>query len=452
MITRISIGNFKSIKGIQGLKLKPLTLFTGVNSSGKSNIMEAISFFAQASRLQESQGTAYTNVDSVYSQGDIRRYPHQELEKFIAYKGSKKSLVDLKIGMRPTGILAENIRKSLTKELRGNIPELANITKIISVGYAVSFDFDTPLRLHSQRILLNGRVLMSISDKKKPQTTIEKPKMFREKTVAGSAANIFADEPFRPISPENTPIIQPLSEIARLVLRYIRERVKMVYFISGERGKIEPEDRTDTPQTGLEPTWVGPNGQFLIEILSRCLTRQPEETKKIKKWAQRFQLPDLRVGYIRRGTLEANFTDDSVGVNLNAALAGLGSRQMLSIITQIFLAKRGSVIMIEEPEISLHPENQVLLHELFSQAISENKQIICSTHSPFFVLALSRIIRRKLLTIDKIAVYHVTKDSRGTHIEPLKLDKHGFVASGVPSFMKVEKELFQDWSKSLEEE
>jgi len=59
MITEVSITNFKSIREIEGLKLKPLTLFTGINSSGKSNIMEAIAFFAQASRLQE---TTHTNL------------------------------------------------------------------------------------------------------------------------------------------------------------------------------------------------------------------------------------------------------------------------------------------------------------------------------------------------------------------------------------------------------
>jgi predicted ATPase len=141
-----------------------------------------------------------------------------------------------------------------------------------------------------------------------------------------------------------------------------------------------------------------------------------------------------------------------MNVNLNTTLAGFGSRQILSIITQIFWSEPGSVIMIEEPEISLHPENQVLLHELFSEAIAEDRQIICSTHSPFFVLALSRIVKRELLPLKDIAVYHVEKGKDGTHIKPLKLNKHGFIVSGVPSFMKVEGELFRDWSESLEEE
>jgi AAA15 family ATPase/GTPase len=48
MLKNTSIYNFKSIQKIETLKLKPLTILTGVNSSGKSNILEALSFFAQA--------------------------------------------------------------------------------------------------------------------------------------------------------------------------------------------------------------------------------------------------------------------------------------------------------------------------------------------------------------------------------------------------------------------
>ncbi|MCJ7423604.1 ATP-binding protein [Candidatus Bathyarchaeota archaeon] len=451
MITEVSITNFKSIEGIRGLKLKPLTLFTGVNSSGKSNILAAISFFAEASRVGEIVGTNQVQLSNVYTQSDVRKYPYQELEKFIAYKGRKKKLVELEINIKPTSMLVRNISDSLTKELRQYIPELNDMTKIGSVGYTFSFNFESPQPLYFQRILINERVLMSVCQKATPHASIEDPKTLRGTGVAGSASSLFADQTFAPLSPEDAPIVQPLSKVARSILVYIRERVKMMYFVSGERGRIDPEVRVDAGG-GFEPTWIGHNGQFLIEILSRCLTRQPEETKKIREWAKRFQLPEMRVGYIGRNTLEANFTDDSTGAKLNSALAGLGSRQILSVITQIFLAKRGSVIMIEEPEISLHPENQVLLHELFSEAISGGKQIICSTHSPFFVLALSKIIKKKQLTVDKIAVYHVTKDSKGTHIEPLKLNEHGFLATGVPSFMNVEKELFHDWSESLEEE
>ena len=200
------------------------------------------------------------------------------------------------------------------------------------------------------------------------------------------------------------------------------------------------------------PSWVGYKGENVIEVLSRCFTREQKVAKKIQEWAEKFQIPELRAGYVGEGKLETNFVDPQYDTSLNAALAGLGSRQILPIIVQIFAAEPGSVIMVEEPEISVHPESQVLLDELFATAISEGKQIICTTHSPFLILAINRIIKKGLAKVDSIAIYHVEKGEEGTKATQLPLNKHGFLENGIPSFMKTEQQLFNEWSETLEEE
>ena len=100
--------------------------------------------------------------------------------------------------------------------------------------------------------------------------------------------------------------------------------------------------------------------------------------------------------------------------------------------------------------MSLHPEAQVKIQELFADAINEGKQIICSTHSPFTILALSKIIKNKSLTVDDIAIYEVKKGKRGTKAKKLNLNNKGFIEGGITSFMNVELDLFKDWSESLE--
>jgi predicted ATPase len=459
MIKEISIRNFKSIQNIQYLRLKPLTVLTGVNSSGKSSIMEAISSFAQASRLIEIHARECVTPSMIFSQGDVRRYPH-ELEDFISYKKKSNRLVVLEIHLKPKKRLVDNIRK-LLDEKRGAEPGLDRILrnvfldekkpKIETVGY--SFSFQSTKNIFMQTVFVNKKTLISVAQiPSDPATRIVVPDEYKNVQMSNTAMCIFDERVFK--SAATDALLSIVEKLALLVLKYVQNHAQKIYFISGERGRIEPQ--SFAPSRGREPesaiSWIGPNGQYLIEILSRCMTREPEKAQKIREWAEKFQLPDVRAGYIGRGILESNFTDKTLGVSLNTNLAGLGSRQILAIITQIFWSEPESVVMIEEPEISLHPENQVLLHELFSEAISQGKQIVCSTHSPFFVLALSKIIRKKLLALNDIAVYHIEKNKQGTRIRQLKLNKHGFIVAGVPSFMKVEGELFHDWSESLEEE
>lgn len=454
MITRISVRNFKSIKEIGRPTLKPLTIFTGVNASGKSSIMEAISFFAQASRLRETRKSDDINPVQIFTSGDLRRYPYK-IENFIPYKKDSRAMVELGITIKPDERLCHQIQTLLTEVKPNKVFEgiFKNKAKIESVGY--SFRFQLSRSIYWQKILINNKLLIRVkSDARAPVqlAEVKQPKEIAGSQMRGSATSAFNRHAFSPSSPfEKNESLVNISRMALLILDSVQKHAQNIFFISGERGKIEPEIHIREHEE-LTPSWVGANGQHLMQILSLCSTRTPDKAAKIQKWANKFQLGNIRAGYIGGGVLESNFRDNTLNIDLNSTLAGLGSRQILSLITQIFWSEPGSVIMVEEPEISLHPENQVLLHELFSEAISEGKQIICSTHSPFFVLAISRIVKKKLLPFDDIAVYEVKKDKEGTHAKPLKLNKHGFIIKGVPSFMKVERELFKDWSETLEEE
>ena len=448
MITDVTILNFKSIRKIEDLKLKPLTLLTGKNSSGKSNIMEAISFFGQASRMIKytHQGQSI-NAVTIFTQNDAKQYP-RDIKDYIVYKKNPSNLVSFEINIKGDNMLSiiEDIIKAKFNEIE-DILEFQPPIKIKNIGYSI--DFRLINNQYRQKILINKDILIEVISSDDMIQQIIYPKNLKGIRTTVHTNNIYNEDVFK--LTERTPKRDIFSMIIMKVLSYIKEKTEKIYFISGERGSIAPETRF-RDERGPPPTWIGHKSQHLIKILSDCFIRKPEQFRKIVEWAGNFQLNNVRAGYIVNNILESNFRDDQLGIDVNTTLAGLGSRQLLSIITQIFYSEPDDVIMIEEPEISLHPENQVLLHELFADAISEGKQIICSTHSPFFVLALSKIIKKKLLKVDDIAVYHVVKDEDGTDYVELKLNKHGYIDRGVPSFIKIEAELFQDWSESLEEE
>ncbi|RZN35462.1 MAG: hypothetical protein EF813_08645 [Methanosarcinales archaeon] len=103
-------------------------------------------------------------------------------------------------------------------------------------------------------------------------------------------------------------------------------------------------------------------------------------------------------------------------------------------------------------EISLHPGSQVLLTELFAEAIAEGKQIIITTHSEFLPLALRRPIKNGLLALDAIALYHVMKDEGGTTAEKLDLTEDGYVRGWIPSFAEIEDDLLGEWTETVPED
>ena len=71
------------------------------------------------------------------------------------------------------------------------------------------------------------------------------------------------------------------------------------------------------------------------------------------------------------------------------AFAGSGESAVVTVVRAVLGAKEGSLILLDEPEVSLHPgAQQQLLRFLLSQALKKKLQIVLSTHSPAMIRGL----------------------------------------------------------------
>ncbi len=64
--------------------------------------------------------------------------------------------------------------------------------------------------------------------------------------------------------------------------------------------------------------------------------------------------------------------------------SGDGIWSVFTICDALYDSEAGSVIAIDEPELSLHPAYQKRIIQLFKE-YSKDRQIIINTHSPYFV-------------------------------------------------------------------
>lgn len=62
------------------------------------------------------------------------------------------------------------------------------------------------------------------------------------------------------------------------------------------------------------------------------------------------------------------------------------------------LAKSNDLIIIDEPEINLHPDNQIILTRLFARLINKGFRLLISTHSDYVVREINNLI---MLSSDK---------------------------------------------------
>lgn len=103
------------------------------------------------------------------------------------------------------------------------------------------------------------------------------------------------------------------------------------------------------------------------------------------------------------------------GIKHSSKGAGDGYINIFNIVDALYDASEDNVILIDEPEISLHPDLQRKLFSLLVE-YSKDKQIIVSTHSPYFVdwklfADKTKIIRLKKVN-DTIKVFELTQQSK----------------------------------------
>lgn len=100
-------------------------------------------------------------------------------------------------------------------------------------------------------------------------------------------------------------------------------------------------------------------------------------------------------------------------VNLELTDVGFGISQVLPILVQAYLSPVGSITIIEQPEIHLHPKMQAWLTDaLIKIALGSSKRFIIETHSDALVrrLRLRIVDEESSLSENDVAVYYLERN------------------------------------------
>jgi hypothetical protein len=126
--------------------------------------------------------------------------------------------------------------------------------------------------------------------------------------------------------------------------------------------------------------------------------------------------------------------DSGTGSLVLPSELGAGISQVVPVVVASLLPVRGGLVMIEQPEIHVHPALQVELGDLVIEAASD-RQLIIETHSEHLILRLLRRIREThdgdlppaapSFEPDKLSVLYVERKAEGSSVRRLHIDPSG---------------------------
>lgn len=180
--------------------------------------------------------------------------------------------------------------------------------------------------------------------------------------------------------------------------------------------------------SGNTYNYVGKTGSEYPDILYE---NKEQILKKTNKWLKSFTNYSIKVTSAARKSKEKGtqnvyslrLIDSVTNTNVNITDVGFGISQILPIIVQSFKSN-GDLILIEQPEIHIHPKLQAEMGSMFAEAC-ENNNFIIETHSENILLRLKKMVRTGKLDKDKLSIIYVDKTEEGSICCPIRLDDNG---------------------------
>jgi hypothetical protein len=139
---------------------------------------------------------------------------------------------------------------------------------------------------------------------------------------------------------------------------------------------------------------------------------------------------------------EIALRDFQKGILVSPGDVGVGISQMVPVVVAA-LRKRDGILVIEQPELHIHPAIQVGMGDLFIRAAQADpdgppvagKTLLVETHSEHILLRLLRRIRERTdnelppgvlgLEPENLSVIYVESDEQGVRFRPLRVDADG---------------------------
>lgn len=226
------------------------------------------------------------------------------------------------------------------------------------------------------------------------------------------------------------------AEMAALLGPEFFDALARIYFLGPMRAR--PERTTMAGRGVLD--YVGPVGENMAALLAD----RPQAVDEVNAWCDRLELgyhvrmlAPVSEEIVRSAgdftvlALEDVRFDPPVLVSPRAVGYGVG--QLLPVITQCVIADGGMVI-VEQPEVHLHPRLQSNVGDLFVDTVVAGRaQLLLETHSEHLVLRLLRRVREGVLPASDLAILYVDlHEDGGAFLRRLEVNRHGDLVDGWP--------------------
>jgi predicted ATPase len=426
MLTQLRLKNFKSWSDTGEIRLAPLTCFFGSNSSGKTSILQSLLMLRQtAESADRSSILQFGGPSALVNLGDYSSLIHDH---------NHENVLDI------------SLKWTTDEEVELSDPFAGTKRGFIASGKLLGFQTQISSRNgqgkgYRQRVdsvqYLLGESSFSLTrknEKNEYELAAQAPG-FDLKRVQGRVWPLPAPIKCYGFPDQVRAYYQNAGFLSDLELA-LESQLKQIYYL----GPLRAYPERSYSWAGGQPGDMGRSGEQAIDAIlaarDRGLMISPGYRMKkvsleayVAKWLKEIGLiASFSVSPVSEDSqiYQVKVTRVEGGPEVLITDVGFGVSQILPVIVLCFYVPEGSTIVLEQPEIHLHPAVQAGLADVLIDATRRNKvQLIIESHSEHFLRRIQLRIAEDGINPSEVSMYFAQNQKGGSTLKKLDIDLFG---------------------------
>lgn len=295
--------------------------------------------------------------------------------------------------------------------------------------------------LASSRITLDGKVVVEVARQRRRLVVTSLPRPVRSKTVV-HPAHCFPTFHLREgLSPGEQRTAERMSTKAFQYLYGwnlifsgvtpilpVRSALPRLAILGRSTGQPVGSGGEETLKRLASDARIGPEGRTLEWLVNHWVS------------SRLAMLNRIHLDRIDTARTIVSLRGDELGgwKDINLASMGKGFSQVLPILTGVLGSGYDDCVLIEQPELHLHPKLQAGLGDLFVNQLTSGwvNQFIIETHSEHLLLRIRRRVAEGMIDPARVGVLVVERHGQNTTVTPLSLKADGYFDSWPKGFFE----------------
>jgi predicted ATPase len=435
MLTQLSLDNFKSWKKIKEMRLAQITGLFGTNSSGKTSILQLLLMLKQTIESSDrAQVLEFGDEKSLTNLGSFRDavYGHEKpgtIEFSLSWKLAKPVVVSDPKSKTKTLFSGDQLAfRCILGENGGD--RLAVSSLVYDLG--------------NSHFSLKRKGQSGAKYELTAQGVTGQGEEFRFVHAPGRVWDLPTPVKFYGFPDQVYAYFQNAGFLSKLQLEF-ENLFGRVYYL----GPLREFPQRHYAWKGSEPADMGRRGERVVDAMLASQQRGSYISPGYKRKRQTLEervahwlkvlglIHDFKVEPIAQGSniyqVRVQKTPSSAYVLITDV--GFGVSQILPVLVLCYYVPPGSIILLEQPEIHLHPSVQSGLADVFIDAMrNRNVQVVVESHSEHLLRRLQRRIAEQAITPEQTALYFCEVTETGSRLQGLDVDLFGNIRNWPKDF------------------